>query len=453
MKNCLFMLSMFAAFAIYAENPVVSDVTFSYAGGRQPALITYTLSGAPAIVTVDIETNTLSDATGAWVNIGGAATDEIKGAAATVVWTLGTTVKAYWTPGISWPNKTIAAGTIRARVTAFPTNSPPDYLVANLTGDTNVVRFYTCEASLPGGIGSERYRTTHLAMRRIPAANVVWRMGIPTGETGASVFNSPHKVLLTEDYYMGVFELTQGQYSNFAKNPSLFKNAENASFRPVERVTHTLLRGQNGTADDPYGWPREDHAVSSDSVIAKIRQQTGLSMLDLPTDAQWEYACRAGTGTPINSGIANPTATNWREVAWSSENSTNVTVGSSTKRDTHPVGSKRPNNWGLYDMHANILELCLDWRALNDDDYTATFQPGWEDGAVTTNPVGVAFSTVNASGPKVVKRGGSLAHAADPNARSGYHFDGGWKYEDSYIGCRLVCPLSDVVIKPLDLAD
>ena len=450
MKKRLLIISALAAGFAFADNPVIGNVAFSYGGGRLPALITYTLSGAPAIVTIDIETNTLSDASGDWVNIGGEATDEIQGAGATVVWTLDTPVKAYWTPGESWPGQTIAAGAIRARVTAYPTNSPPDYIVANLTGDTNVVHFYSSETSLPGGIAAYRYRTSQLVMRRIPAANVVWRMGIPADETGVDkrAMDAPHKVLLTEDYYMGVFELTQGQYSNLANNPSYYKNAVDAAVRPVEKVTHTILRGQTGVEDDPYGWPRDDHAVAPDSVIDKFRNQTGLSKLDLPTDAQWEYACRAGTGTPINSGIADPTTADWNEVAWTSANSTNYSATVKNKV-THPVGQKKPNNWGLYDMHANILELCLDWRPADDNDFTETFQPGWEDGAVTTNPVGVAFSTVDSSKPRVVKRGGSLGHSANPGARSGYHFDGGWQYQDYYIGCRLVCPLSDVAIKPL----
>ena len=77
---------------------------------------------------------------------------------------------------------------------------------------------------------------------------------------------------------------------------------------------------------------------------------------DLPTEAQWEYACRAGTTTSLNSG-KNITSKrgfcpNLDEVGWSSENSKGV---------THPVGQKKPNAWGIYDMHGNVLEWCNDW--------------------------------------------------------------------------------------------
>ena len=156
---------------------------------------------------------------------------------------------------------------------------------------------------------------------------------------------------------------------------------------------------------------------------------------DLPTDAQWEYACRAGKGTPINTGLKSPNNASWNEVAWSSENA----------KSYQPVGSKQSNSWGLYDMHGNILEICLDWASNDESKYHATFQEGWQDGAVTTNPVGVAFSAVSTeSALRVIKRGGSYKHDTS-YLPSGYHMTGGLKYEDDYIGCRLVCPLSDVV--------
>ena len=111
-------------------------------------------------------------------------------------------------------------------------------------------------------------------MRRIPAANVVWRMGIPEGEANSGGYNQTHKVLLTEDYYMGVFELTQGQYSLFGKNPSEIKNIEDNHKYPVETIEHYKLRGQSATADDPYIWPSENHALSPTSIIGLMRKQT-----------------------------------------------------------------------------------------------------------------------------------------------------------------------------------
>ena len=424
--------SVTACASCLAADPSVSGVSFTYGGAYEPSRISYVLSGAPAIVTIDIETNTLANGEGDWAPVGGEATGRLVGAVSTVVRTLDENVSALWWPAGSWSGKKLPAGAVRARITAYPTNSPPDYMVVDVADFTNSVRFYSCEASLPGGIGSALYRTDAMVMRRIPAANVVWRMGIPEGVQDAGGYNTAHNVLLTEDYYMGVFELTQGQYSNYASNPSITKDP----FCPVSKIDCVHLRGQNALlADDPYGWPKADHPVSPASVIGKMRKHTGLKTLDIPTDAQWEYACRAGTGTRINTGKASPSDADWDAVAWSL---------SKAQKVHRPVGTKLSNNWGLYDMHGNVLEFCLDWYATNHVEYVNSFQEGWESGAVTTNPVGVAFSATNAEKPSVVKRGGSVSHGR-ANLASGYHMSGGWTYEDVYIGSRLVCPLSDVV--------
>ena len=442
------LLSAAAACCIvHAEVPSIGNVAFSYGGGRRPAVVTYTLTGAPAFVTVDIETNTLADATGEWVGIGGEATGGIYGQGAALVWVTNKMVKAYWLPGDSWPGQTLPAGVIRARLTAYPTNSPPDYMVVDLSSPTNR-HFYSCEKSLPGGIDSDLYRTNSMVMRRIPAANVVWRMGIPSGEDGASTINAPHKVLLTEDYYMGVFELTQGQYKTATgNNPSTYRSYDDSPWRPVENIKGSTLRGQTySDENDPYGWPREDHAVSPTSAIGKMRRLTGLSMLDIPTDAQWEYACRAGTGTMINTGKSNPATADWKEVAYYS----GTTPQTNKNYTTATVGQLIPNNWGLYDMHGNVLEVCLDWYEGDGAPYVATFQAGWETGAVTTNPVGIAWADASlGSSRNIVKRGGSIAHALSKGMTySGFRSSGGIEYASYYIGCRLVCPLSDVVPEP-----
>ena len=95
-------------------------------------------------------------------------------------------------------------------------------------------------------------------------------------------------------------------------------------------------------------------------------------------------------------------------------------------------------------MHANAMEVCLDWYESEGAAFIATFQPGWEDGAVTTNPVGIAWADATiGSSRSVVKRGGSVAHGADA-ASSGRRGSGGIAYGAYYIGCRLACPISDV---------
>ena len=126
-----------------------------------------------------------------------------------------------------------------------------------------------------------------------------------------------HKVILTQSFYLGKFEVTQEQWQAvMGSNPSNFKGPK----LPVENVSW----------DD------------CQSFLAELQVKTGRKFM-LPTEAQWEYACRAGT--------TGDYAGNLDAMAWYSENSGNT---------THPVGQTRANAWGLYDMHGNVLEWCAD---------------------------------------------------------------------------------------------
>ena len=124
---------------------------------------------------------------------------------------------------------------------------------------------------------------------------------------------------------------------------------------PVEEVSyHDIRENPNNSAISPY-WSASSQ-VHADSFMGKLRAKTGLTTLDLPTEAQWEYACRAGTITALNSGN-NLTTTN------SGPNMSKVGRCWSKDFGIGPVevGSYLPNRWGLYDMHGNVYEWCLDW--------------------------------------------------------------------------------------------
>jgi formylglycine-generating enzyme required for sulfatase activity len=177
------------------------------------------------------------------------------------------------------------------------------------------------------------------------------------------------EVTLTNAFELGVYEVTQKQYEAvMGTNPSQFKGPQN----PVERVSW----------DDAVEFCRKLSALPAEKKAGYVYR--------LPTEAEWECACRAGTTTAYSFGDSD---SELGDYAWYNENSVNT---------THPVGGKKPNPWGLYDMHGNVFEWCQDWYG----DYPS--------GAVT-DPTGAA------SGSRRVLRGGSFNFHSS-NVRSAYRF-------------------------------
>ena len=153
-------------------------------------------------------------------------------------------------------------------------------------------------------------------------------MGSPTSEAGRGNDEKQHQVTLTRPYYLGIYPVTQEQYERvMGANPSRFKGARN----PMETVS----------------W--EDAQEFIGKLNALSVEQSGGRKYRLPTEAEWEYACRAGT-KPAYSFGDDPKVLG--KYGWFDDNS-----GSKT----HPVGEKEPNPWGLYDMHGAVWEWCQDW--------------------------------------------------------------------------------------------
>jgi formylglycine-generating enzyme required for sulfatase activity len=149
-----------------------------------------------------------------------------------------------------------------------------------------------------------------------------------------------YDVTITKAFYCGVFEVTQKQYELVTGSKPSYRMGDKL---PVEKVSWNLIRGNS----DTYNWPTVK-TVDPNSFVGRLQARTGLSF-DLPTEAQWEYACRAGTTTiwywgEIFTGID--------DYCWYVDNS---------DRETHAVGTKKENAWGLYDMIGNVREWCLDW--------------------------------------------------------------------------------------------
>jgi formylglycine-generating enzyme len=186
----------------------------------------------------------------------------------------------------------------------------------------------------------------------IPAGT--FRMGNITEHPEGWVFESPvHEVTITRPFLMARTEVTQEQYEAvMGSNPSNFKGPD----LPVERVSWyeaveycNELSRQDGL--DPC------YSGSGASIVCDFTANG----FRLPTEAEWEYACRAGTETDFHTGNmthsgSSPIDPALDRAGW---------YGGNCGSTTHPVGEKEPNAFGLYDMHGNVYEWCWDWYSGN----------------------------------------------------------------------------------------
>ena len=237
-----------------------------------------------------------------------------------------------------------------------------------------------CNAPDLGANGwSDTYKTTKLVMRRIPAGTFM--MGAPSNELGNAT-NADHParekqrvVTISQPFWISVFEVTQKQLetvlgSREAILPYTYlTNDTYYAKRPVDRINYNTLRGTSDGAQYPT-----KTSVDSNSVLGSFQALLdGAIAFDLPTEAQWEYACRAGAatafcngGTPMESSASYDNYANavarWR----SSTTVTDANCGSlDTTVGTAEVGSYLPNAWGLYDMHGNVAEWTRDYGVLD----------------------------------------------------------------------------------------
>jgi formylglycine-generating enzyme required for sulfatase activity len=236
-------------------------------------------------------------------------------------------------------------------------------------------------------------------MVKIPGG--AFTAGSPASEADRDDDEVQHKVTVA-GFFLGKYEVTQKEYQALmGTNPSEFKGdnlpVENVSWYDAIEYCNARSRKEGLTLAYTISGSGDSRTVTWN------RQANGYR---LPTEAEWEYACRAGTTTPYSSGTLVDSA------GWYWENSGET---------THPVGTKQANSWGLYDMHGNVYEWCWDWYG----DYSAGAQ---------TDPQGAA------SGTDRVWHGGSWFYDAQ-YLRSAHRSGNTPSSRNNNLGFRLVRPL------------
>jgi formylglycine-generating enzyme required for sulfatase activity len=275
-------------------------------------------------------------------------------------------------------------------------------------------------------------------MEMVPVSGGTFTMGSPASEPDRSSDETQHSVTLSS-FSIGKYEVMQGQYQAvMGANPSHFKtatNGENPARRPVECVSWydavefcNRLSAREGLSPaysisgstNPAAWGEMPTSTTHANYATWNAAQIvpGSTGYRLPTEAQWEYACRAGTATPFN--FHNGTSWGTSQITTDQANFNGSPAGVYRQR-TIPVGSFAPNAWGLYDMHGNVWEWCWDWY-------------GSLSNAAQTDPAGAVSGVIR------VVRGGSWDNPGQ-NLRSAYR--NSYSYPDyryRVVGFRLVRP-------------
>lgn len=257
-----------------------------------------------------------------------------------------------------------------------------------------------CVIDLSAGANATEYPVTFMDTEPSESFNTNLykkeRLVLRCVDSGTFMMCDTYQVTLTKPFYIGIYEVTEYQYQRVMGD----KPTNTGPLFPVRNISWNTLRGGN--------WPTPS-SVDNNSFVGRLRTKTGLNF-DLPTEAQWEYACRAGTTSAYNNG--GDTEDDLKLVG--------TYNGNQGYFNQVYVGSLLPNAWGIYDMHGNVREWCLDWDGNLEND--------------VTNPSGPP------SGTSRIQRGGCAQDSAESCTSSSRRSADPSRTEYN-TGFRIVCPL------------
>ena len=421
MKTKHFLLASVLAAASASAMPLIRDanVTVSQAAPSEMITVSYLLENEPAVVTCTVMTNGVDESGApAWLPMTLANQKSISGDVGLLVSQGQHAIKFRPSKAGTWPDG--ATADFRFVLKAWPVSAPPDYMVVDAMGAERT-RYYATSNDVPGGVTSDLYKTRKIVMRRVHASGVEWISGEPvnaSGEGGYAPRLLQIPVVLTNDYYIAIYEMTVQQASYAIDGAAEKSTVEEADMVSIG-WSYNLMRG---TSDGSWsGWPQDGHEVKPTSKFQAMRTRTGVQF-DYPTQAQWEFACRAGTTTSLNNGrnlrggMYSPESLD--EICWYYGNTNDAPRGAAAQ----VVGLLKPNAWGIYDMHGNRWEFCLDWF----EKYTSQ--------ELRVEPVGNEESHETYAGR--VMRGGQYNNSAAVTA-SGHRQN---TSPDAYLAIRLWAP-------------
>ena len=301
-------------------------------------------------------------------------------------------------------DKTTAHSDAKVELTVWSLNTPPDYMVVDLQSENrDIVRYYATSNDVPGGVLDAEYKLRKLVLRKIPARAAIYVMG-----STRRANEIPHTVAFSEDFYLGIYPVTQSQsqlaFGRSVRNVDRFGQGDDAPYRPTCGYGWNNYRGSTATPTD---------APAPGSWFDSLRSATGVDF-DVPTEAQWEFACRARSETAYYCGDAAMAKQN----CWYTDNTTSEI---DELQYTQPVGQFPPNAFGLYDMIGNVCEMCLDYAG----DYPSS--------GVTLDQLNVVV------GSKIAYRGGAYNCIID-QCRSAYRHAEPLDTSSYVAGLRLSCP-------------